>query len=128
MLIACSIASLAYISSEVNHSNSLTAFTHLSDLSHLISETALILRTIDICLKENITPVLNITRVSENLKKMLSLQQIILDDYNSWAYCKGSHIIKEKIIPYWNLESDPVLLYSSLHLIIGEIVKHVKNI
>ncbi|OMJ95623.1 hypothetical protein SteCoe_864 [Stentor coeruleus] len=128
VLIACSISSLAYISSEVNHSNSLTAFTHLSDLSYVISETALILRTIDICLKEKIPSVLNITHVNENLIKLVSLQQIILEDYNSWSYCKGSQIVKENIIPYWDLQPEPVLLYTSLHNIIGDIIKHANTI
>lgn len=124
-MIASNIAIVAYISKEVNHSNSLTAFTNLSNLAYALSQTSLILRAIDLNYITGTFNVFTLQNATDNIALLKKYQNLLLSDYDSWSYCPSSNIINKNVISYWDFESEPVLKYGSLTSIVGIVITKV---
>ncbi|OMJ95621.1 hypothetical protein SteCoe_862 [Stentor coeruleus] len=135
VMIGSNIAITAYISKEVNHSNSLTAFTNLSNLAYALSQTALILRAIDLNYRTELFQVFTLQNATDNIELLKKYKNLLLTDYDSWSYCPSSNIINENVISYWDYYgSEPIIKYGSLTSIVGliitkaqEIISQIKN-
>ncbi|OMJ66992.1 hypothetical protein SteCoe_35975 [Stentor coeruleus] len=128
VLISSNIAILSYISSEVNHSNSLQAFNHLSTLAYIVSQVALTLRVVDIDYQKGLEYQQDLNRTITNIQQLQIYQDLLFSDYDSWSYCKASKIIKQAAIPYWVFEGTPTLKTGTLHEVIGLLIQNVINI
>lgn len=127
ILIISNIIILVYISQEVDHSNSLTALNDLGNLAYSISQTILILRSFDKGLRLGIKNFYTQTRFEDVINDLKILEETLINDYDSWAYCPVSRIAKENLISYWELENIPVLKFSNLRDIVSMIVQRVRT-
>ncbi|OMJ90888.1 hypothetical protein SteCoe_6650 [Stentor coeruleus] len=128
VIIASNIAILSYISKEVNHSNSLQAFNHLSSLAYAVSQMALYMRMVDLGYQNSLDYQSDLNRTLNNLELLKTYQNLLFSDYDSWSYCKSSKIIKKSVIPYWVLENKPTLKTGTLHEIIGLLIQNAYEI
>lgn len=128
VMIISSIATLSYISLEVKHSNSLKPMINLGDIGYLVSGVSFILRYLDASIHGNYTAYYTYENVEDLLTVLKERKNVLSDEYNEWAYCPSSKIIKENIIPYWVYEKKPILRYSNLPNLLDVFLSSVKNI
>ncbi|OMJ68132.1 hypothetical protein SteCoe_34507 [Stentor coeruleus] len=126
ILIISNIIILVYISQEVNHANSLTALNDLGNLAYSISQSILILRSFDKGLRLNMKNFYTQSRFEDIINDLKLLEENLVNDYDSWAYCPASKIVKENLISYWELETVPVLRFSNLRDIVNMIIQRAE--
>lgn len=86
---------------------------------------ALYMRVLDLDYQNGQNYQSDLNRTLANLELLKTYQNLLFSDYDSWAYCKSSKIIKKSVIPYWILEEKPTLKTGTLHEIIGLLIQNV---
>lgn len=116
---------LIYISQEVKHINSLKAFTDLSNLAYSISQTALIVRLLDVHARTDSYNYFTIEDLKTVLSNLKVSQDLLLSNYDNWKYCFASDIVNQDVITYWELLASPTLKHSNLYEVSNLILRNV---
>ncbi|OMJ90886.1 hypothetical protein SteCoe_6646 [Stentor coeruleus] len=125
-IIVCNIAIISYIGKEVEHSNSLTALNNLNHLSFLLSQCAIIMRNFDLSFKTQRNALYTEEEFYNIIDELKKIQKHVLDDYNTWAYCECSEVIKKDVVIYWKIEKGFSVKYANLYKVVEYIIENAK--
>ncbi|OMJ95620.1 hypothetical protein SteCoe_860 [Stentor coeruleus] len=125
-MIICNIIISAYIGKEVEHSNSLMALNNLNHLSFLLSQCAIIIRSFDLSFKTQRKTLYTEEEFYYIMDELKKIQKHVLDDYDTWAYCKSSKIIKEDVVVYWKIEKGFSMKYANLYKAVENVIENAE--